>query len=271
MSLNILLARCFEWMPLIHYGLQEVRDTERNLVPWKKPAWTKDHALFKALLQLNAKGRRDSSQMYTKSLIEYPIGHPPLIDESLMRRAFAAGFDSSWSKKPPTCRQLYNTLHTACANEAAPMRKKNLSIVWPRVMSKQIRLVTTAVNANSSWVIVDRGAASTTTRGSVQSMLYTLRWGRGPRHPAPKRRIAPKGCEWFCVHFCTFILWKLQLVCNPSRNLSRTMSDTERTFIAVKPDGVQRGLVGDIIKRFEQKGFKLVAMKMTTVSPWVLL
>nr|ABW04136.1 nucleoside-diphosphate kinase [Epinephelus coioides] len=35
----------------------------------------------------------------------------------------------------------------------------------------------------------------------------------------------------------------------------------ERTFIAVKPDGVQRGLIGDIIKRFEQKGFKLVAMK----------
>ena len=29
----------------------------------------------------------------------------------------------------------------------------------------------------------------------------------------------------------------------------------------VKPDGVQRGLVGDIIKRFEQRGFKLVAMK----------
>ncbi|CAL8284259.1 unnamed protein product [Merluccius merluccius] len=44
------------------------------------------------------------------------------------------------------------------------------------------------------------------------------------------------------------------------------MSDTERTFIAVKPDGVQRGLVGDIIKRFEQKGFKLVAMRMTTAS-----
>merc|ERR1712150_363782 len=36
---------------------------------------------------------------------------------------------------------------------------------------------------------------------------------------------------------------------------------TERTFIMIKPDGVQRGLVGDIIKRFEQKGFKLVAMK----------
>ncbi|KAF4073513.1 hypothetical protein AMELA_G00244060 [Ameiurus melas] len=35
----------------------------------------------------------------------------------------------------------------------------------------------------------------------------------------------------------------------------------ERTFIAIKPDGVQRGLIGDIIKRFEQKGFCLVALK----------
>ena len=36
----------------------------------------------------------------------------------------------------------------------------------------------------------------------------------------------------------------------------------ERTFIMIKPDGVQRGLVGEIIKRFEQKGFKLVAIRM---------
>ncbi|CAK9798091.1 Nucleoside diphosphate kinase [Anthophora quadrimaculata] len=36
----------------------------------------------------------------------------------------------------------------------------------------------------------------------------------------------------------------------------------ERTFIMIKPDGVQRGLVGKIIQRFEDKGFKLVAMKM---------
>ncbi|KAI6075695.1 Nucleoside diphosphate kinase [Aix galericulata] len=41
---------------------------------------------------------------------------------------------------------------------------------------------------------------------------------------------------------------------------------TERTFIAIKPDGVQRGLVGEIIKRFEQKGFKLVAMKLIHAS-----
>ncbi|KAJ1098625.1 hypothetical protein NDU88_003732 [Pleurodeles waltl] len=36
---------------------------------------------------------------------------------------------------------------------------------------------------------------------------------------------------------------------------------TERTFICIKPDGVQRGLVGEIIKRFEQKGYRMVAMK----------
>jgi nucleoside-diphosphate kinase len=36
----------------------------------------------------------------------------------------------------------------------------------------------------------------------------------------------------------------------------------ERTFIAIKPDGVQRGLIGEIVKRFEDKGYKLVAIKM---------
>ena len=40
----------------------------------------------------------------------------------------------------------------------------------------------------------------------------------------------------------------------------------ERTYIMVKPDGVQRGLVGEIIKRFEQKGYKLVALKMMSPS-----
>lgn len=40
----------------------------------------------------------------------------------------------------------------------------------------------------------------------------------------------------------------------------------ERTFIAIKPDGVQRGLVGEIIQRFESKGFKLVGLKLLQVS-----
>lgn len=40
----------------------------------------------------------------------------------------------------------------------------------------------------------------------------------------------------------------------------------ERTFLAIKPDGVQRGLIGKIISRLEEKGFKLVAMKLMLVS-----
>ncbi|MBD2185168.1 nucleoside-diphosphate kinase [Planktothrix sp. FACHB-1355] len=40
----------------------------------------------------------------------------------------------------------------------------------------------------------------------------------------------------------------------------------ERTFLAVKPDGVQRGLVGEIIRRLEAKGFTLVGLKLMKVS-----
>ena len=36
------------------------------------------------------------------------------------------------------------------------------------------------------------------------------------------------------------------------------MLKEERTFVAIKPDGVERGLVGEIITRFEKKGFKIL-------------
>ena len=40
----------------------------------------------------------------------------------------------------------------------------------------------------------------------------------------------------------------------------------EKTLVLVKPDGVQRGLVGKIISRLENKGFRLVALKLMNVS-----
>jgi nucleoside-diphosphate kinase len=40
------------------------------------------------------------------------------------------------------------------------------------------------------------------------------------------------------------------------------MSEIERTLIILKPDTIQRGLVGEIISRFERAGLKIVAMKM---------
>ena len=39
----------------------------------------------------------------------------------------------------------------------------------------------------------------------------------------------------------------------------------ERTFVMVKPDGVQRGLVGEIVSRFERRGFRISAMKMMRI------
>ena len=40
----------------------------------------------------------------------------------------------------------------------------------------------------------------------------------------------------------------------------------ERTFLMIKPDGVQRNLIGEIIKRLETKGYTLVGLKMMQVS-----
>ena len=40
----------------------------------------------------------------------------------------------------------------------------------------------------------------------------------------------------------------------------------ERTFVAIKPDGVKRGLIGKIIQRFEEKSYKIVALKMLNVT-----
>ncbi|MBD2576426.1 nucleoside-diphosphate kinase [Oscillatoria sp. FACHB-1406] len=40
----------------------------------------------------------------------------------------------------------------------------------------------------------------------------------------------------------------------------------ERSFIMIKPDGVQRNLVGEVIRRFETKGFTLVGLKLVSVS-----
>lgn len=40
----------------------------------------------------------------------------------------------------------------------------------------------------------------------------------------------------------------------------------EKTFLMVKPDGVQRGLIGEVVRRFENKGFQLIGCKLMQVS-----
>ncbi len=44
------------------------------------------------------------------------------------------------------------------------------------------------------------------------------------------------------------------------------MSEHERTFVMVKPDGVQRGLVGDVVSRLEDRGLKLVGAKFMQID-----
>jgi nucleoside-diphosphate kinase len=40
----------------------------------------------------------------------------------------------------------------------------------------------------------------------------------------------------------------------------------QQTLVLIKPDGVARGLVGEVIRRFEQRGLKIVALKLTNVT-----
>ena len=44
----------------------------------------------------------------------------------------------------------------------------------------------------------------------------------------------------------------------------------ERTLVLMKPDGIQRGLIGEVVKRFERKGLKLVGIKMMTLDEAIL-
>ena len=53
---------------------------------------------------------------------------------------------------------------------------------------------------------------------------------------------------------------------NVASTLYHNPANGERSFIMLKPDAVQRGLTGQIIGRFEKKGFKLVAMKFMQAS-----
>ena len=69
---------------------------------------------------------------------------------------------------------------------------------------------------------------------------------------------------------CSYMLTHLLPCCSLSSTQVKSpvskMGDVQRTFIMVKPDGVQRGLVGAIIKRFETKGYRLVALRMMQVG-----
>lgn len=81
-----------------------------------------------------------------------------------------------------------------------------------------------------------------------QGACKLLHVARGCRRSSPEALV---GCTFiFVACYLWFLGWT---------------GVNERTFIAVKPDGVQRKLVGEIVHRFEKRGFKLVGLKLVQV------
>ena len=53
---------------------------------------------------------------------------------------------------------------------------------------------------------------------------------------------------------------------SPYSHSRRSSVDTERTLVLIKPDGVARGLVGDVVGRIERKGLRLAALELRTLD-----
>jgi nucleoside-diphosphate kinase len=53
---------------------------------------------------------------------------------------------------------------------------------------------------------------------------------------------------------------------NPCMSL-RGESLSQRTLVLIKPDGVRRGLIGDVVSRIERKGLRIVALELRTLEP----
>jgi nucleoside-diphosphate kinase len=62
--------------------------------------------------------------------------------------------------------------------------------------------------------------------------------------------------------------------CEAGRRTDRaradTLADVQRTLVLVKPDGVSRGMVGEVLRRIEVKGYRLVALHLRTATPELL-
>ncbi|PWZ45129.1 Nucleoside diphosphate kinase 2, chloroplastic [Zea mays] len=91
-------------------------------------------------------------------------------------------------------------------------------------------------------------AASTTPRGRLGLGLSTAPAGSGraARARAVPQRIVASSVGLPCIFGLTMF----------------NLLEVERSYIMIKPDGVQRGLVGEIISRFEKKGFLLKGLKL---------
>ena len=68
------------------------------------------------------------------------------------------------------------------------------------------------------------------------------------------------------ITFTSLCLASVTQATNSAKESIAYNSDVERTFVAIKPDAVQRNLIGEIIGRVEQKGLKVIAIKLLRPS-----
>jgi nucleoside-diphosphate kinase len=74
----------------------------------------------------------------------------------------------------------------------------------------------------------------------------------------------PAKMMFVCFLFIIFAIAEAFHSVGQVRGSRLFMNNKERTYIMIKPDGVQRGVVGNIIARFEQKGYLLKGLKLMT-------
>ncbi|XP_047330854.1 nucleoside diphosphate kinase 2, chloroplastic [Impatiens glandulifera] len=104
-----------------------------------------------------------------------------------------------------------------------------------------------------------RPAAAKLTVSGGSSSLHNLNLGNTRRHSHLAAFQSPINLFSRFLHAPKKIQQKTHIFLP---HLIAAMEDVEETYIMVKPDGVQRGLVGEIISRFEKKGFKLTGLKL---------
>jgi len=92
--------------------------------------------------------------------------------------------------------------------------------------------------------------------------------------PNKAKGAAPKAAEapaWPNKAECNDAEAKFQAQLSKNPGAFRNEAYGERTFIMLKPDAVQRGLIGEILERFESRGFKLVACKFMSANKDLLM
>ncbi|KAI3935860.1 hypothetical protein MKW92_025081 [Papaver armeniacum] len=147
-----------------------------------------------------------------------------------------------------------------------------LSETQAKSASKKLYFNTTPIPDSKGRALA---AATTSFRGNVSSIASF--YGRVNSGSASTGWIS--GAIAFLLQFCTYLAY-IHPNCNPDiysimfldppaymlQEQEAHAAELERTFIAIKPDGVQRELISEIVARSERKGFKLVAIKLVVPS-----